>query len=120
MDLSQSMQELVPIKTLFSEVITLVDQDTVRLEFINHSTVFEDNYLVVKVTYNHKFPVMNPRYNHTSAKYHWFREKITSGECYVKNVDGKDQKVNIFTKGIQGDIFLHIYIFNRWYIQEVG
>ena len=38
----------------------------------------------------------------------------------MNNVDGKDQKVNIFTKGIQGDILLHIYIFNRWYIQEVG
>ena len=48
------------MKTLVSEVVKLVGQDTKRLEFSTHSTVSDDNYGVVKVNHNHKLPIMNP------------------------------------------------------------
>ena len=99
---------LVHIKTLVSEVVKAVGQDTKRLDFSTHSTLSDDNYGVVKVNHNHKLPIMTPGYNHISVKYHWFRDKIYIGECSIKKVDGKYQKANIFTRDLQGDIFLHI------------
>ena len=114
------MRDLVPIKTLVSEVVKAVGQDTKRLEFSTHSTFSEDNYGVVKVTQNHKLPLMTPGYNHISVKYHWFRENIYIGECSVKKVYGKDHKANIFTRDLQGEIFLHIRdLLREWYIKSV-
>ena len=66
------MRDLVPTKTLVSEVVKAAGQDTKRLYFSAHSTVSEDNYGVVKVTKNHIFPVMTPGSNHITIKYHWF------------------------------------------------
>ena len=108
MALSQSMRDFVPIKTLVSKVVRAVVWNTNRIKFITHSTVFWDNYGVVKITHNHKFPLLNPGYNYIVIKFHWFREKIYSGGCSVKKVYGKEQKANIFTKGLQGELLLHI------------
>ena len=96
------------METLVSEVVKEVGQDTKRLEFSTHSTVYEDNYGVVKVNQNHNLTIMTPEYNNVALKYHLFREKIYIGECSIKKVDGKDQKANIFTRDIQGDIFLRV------------
>ena len=93
---------------LVSEVVKAVGQDNKRLEFSTNSKISEDNYGVCKVTHNHKLPIMTPGYKHIAIKYHWFRENIYSGECSMKKVDVKDQKANIFTRGIQGEIFLYI------------
>ena len=106
--LSQPMRDLVPMETLVIEVVKVVGQDTNILEFSNHSTVYEDNYGVVKVTHNHNLPIMNPVYNNIAIKYHWFIENIYIDQCSMKKVDGKYQKANIFTKGLQRDILLHI------------
>ena len=65
-----SMRDLVHMEILVSEVVKAVGHDTKRLEFSNHSTVSENNYGVVKVNHNHKFPLMNPGYNHIALKYH--------------------------------------------------
>ena len=54
------MRDLVPMKKLVSGVVKVVGNYTKRPHFINHSTVSEDNYGVVKVTQNHNFPIMNP------------------------------------------------------------
>ena len=114
--LSQSMRDLVAMETLVIEVVTVVGQDTNILEFSNHSTVYEDNYGVVKVTHNHNLPIMTPVYNNIAIKYHWFIEKIYIGQCSVKNVDGKYQKANIFTRGLQRDILPHIsgFFYGCW------
>ena len=114
------MMDLVATETLASGVVKVVGQDTNILEFSNHSTVYEDNYGVVKVTHNHNLPIMNPVYNNIAIKYHWFIEKIYIGKCSVKNVDGKYQKANIFTRGIQRDILLHIRkLLFGWYIKAL-
>ena len=58
------------METLVSEVVKEVGQDTKRLEFSTHSTVYEDNYGVVKVNHNHNLTIMHPRYNHITINNH--------------------------------------------------
>ena len=110
--LLQSMRDMVPMKTLVSEVVKAVGPDTKRLDFSTQSTVSEDNYGAVKITQNHKLPIITQGYNEISIKYHLFRENIYSGNCSVKKVEGKEHKSNIFNKGLQGEIFLHIKIYS--------
>ena len=86
----------------------MVGQDTKILEFSTHSTVSEDNYGMVKVNHNHNLSVTTPISNQIFIKYHWFIDKMYSGWCSVNMMDVKDQKANIFTRGLQGGIFLHI------------
>ena len=61
--LSQSMRDLVPMKTLAGE-------DPKRLEFTMHSTGFDDNAGVVQVTQNHNLCLMTPGFKHIVARYH--------------------------------------------------
>ena len=118
--LSQTMRDLVYMKTVVNEVVNAVGQDTKRLYFSTQSTVSENNYGVVKVTQNHKLSTMTPGYNHTTIRYHWFREKIYIGGCSVQKVEGKDQKANIFTRVLHGEIFLHIRgLLCGWQIKPV-
>ena len=98
--LSQYMIYLVPMKILVSEVIKSVCNYPGRLYLSTHSTVFEDNSGVVEVNQNYKMPVTTPGSKNIYAKYHWFREKIASGECSAKDVNGNEQKSDIFTKGL--------------------
>ena len=58
--LSQSTRHLVIMKTLVSEVVKVIGQDTKKLEFITHSTVTGENYGPVNVNHNHKLPMMTP------------------------------------------------------------
>ena len=69
---------------------------------------------MVKVTQNHNFPLLNPGYNHIPLKYQLFIEKIYSGDCSMKKVDGKDHKSNIFTRDLQGGIFIQI---RKWFVE---
>ena len=48
------------MKTLVSEVVKVIGQDTKKLEFITHSTVTGENYGPVNVNHNHKLPMMTP------------------------------------------------------------
>ena len=109
------MMDLVATETLASGVVKVVRQDTKRLDFSTHATVSEDNYGVFQVTQNHRLPILTPGYNHITIKYYWFIERIHSGDCSMKKVDGKYQKAKIFTRDIQGEIFLHIIkLFCGW------
>ena len=75
---------------------------------------------MVKITLKYKLPVVTPVSKHITVKYHRFKEKITNGYCSVKKVDGKDQKADTFTKGIQEDILLHIIkLMCGWFIKAV-
>ena len=58
--LLQYTRDLVPMKTLVSEFVKAVWNYTKRLEFSTYLTVSEDNYGGVKVTKNHKLPLMTP------------------------------------------------------------
>ena len=106
------------IKKVVNEVVNAVGKDTKKLDFSNHPIVSENNYGVDKVTQNHRLPIMTPGYNQIAGIYHWFRKKIYSGNCYLKKVEGMDQKANMFIRDIKGDILLHTEkLFYGWYVE---
>ena len=54
-----------------------------------------------------KIPRMTPILNHIAVKYHWFRHHV-GNEFVIRNIDSENQKADIFTKGVQGQIFIRI------------
>ena len=52
-------------------------------------------------------PRKNTTSKQTAVKYHWFREH--SGKVFVtQKIESENQKSNIFTKGLQGKLFVRI------------
>ena len=47
------------------------------------------------------------RTKHIGIKYHWFKSKIRVGEIELLPIDTKDQKADIFTKGLTTTEFEH-------------
>ena len=69
--------------------------------------MYEDNNGAVVVA---TIPRMTPTSNQISVKYHWFRQHV--GKKYVIwNIKSKNQKADIFTKGLQDQIFVRIMKF---------
>ena len=54
-----------------------------------------------------KIPRMTPTSNHIAVKYHWFRHHVGK-EFVIWKIESEDQKADISTKGLQGEIFLMI------------
>ena len=54
-----------------------------------------------------KSPSMNPTSKQISVKYHWFRQHV-GGEFVIWKIESENQKTDIFTKGLQGQIFVRI------------
>ena len=52
-------------------------------------------------------PGMTPISKHIAIKYHWFRQYIGK-EFVIQKIDSENQKTDIFTKGLQGKIFVNI------------
>jgi hypothetical protein len=103
--LSQAIRELLPMRALFQEVGT-----TLKLKCANptilHSTVFEDNNGALSLATS---PKISPRTKHIAVKYHHFRSKIGSDKgIIIQRVDTKEQKADIFTKGLGAQQFDYI------------
>ena len=63
-----------------------------------HSTVFEENNGALGLS---KPPRTSLRTRHISVKYHFFREKFGENKgIMIHRVESKDQKADIFTKGL--------------------
>ena len=69
------------------------------------STVYEDNNGARIVA---TCPRLTPTSKFIATKYHWFRQHVYSGEIDINRVDSKNQLADIFTKGLQGNIFVAI------------
>ena len=67
-------------------------------------TIYEYNNGSIDVATS---PVMTPTSNHIAVKYHWFRQHIGK-EFVIQKLELENQKADIFTKGLQGKIFLRI------------
>ena len=92
MALSHSFRALLSLKSLIKEVI------------VSNSTVYEDNigYTVVATS-----PRMNPTSKQIYVKYHWFRQHVVK-KSVIQKIESENEKADIFTKGLQGKIFLRI------------
>lgn len=98
--LSQAMRDLIPMRTLLTELATLTNftfGDT-----ITHSTVFEDNKGCVELA---NAPKMRPRTKHIAIKYHHFRSHVARGDIKIQWIDTKHQLADIFTKPLAEPLF---------------
>ena len=102
--LYHSVRELPPLKSLIKEVIDNMVIDCENLKFVSSSTVYEDNNGAIFVATS---PRMTPSSKHIPVKYHWFRQHVGE-EFLICNIESENQKADIFTKGLQGQIFVRI------------
>ena len=104
MALSHSIRILLPLKSLIKEVIDNLGIDCENLKFVSSSTIYEDNNGAIIVATSHR---MTPTSKHIAVKYHWFRQHVGK-EFVVRKINSENQKADIFTKGLQGQIFVRI------------
>ena len=99
---SMAMRELLPMRALLQEIgeawgLEITNPSLVR------STVFEDNMGCLSLV---NVPKMSPRNKYLALKYHFFRDQIGEAKGIVaKYISTKEQKADIFTKGLPGDQF---------------
>ena len=102
MALSHSVRALIPLKSLIKEVIDNLVIDSENLKFMSRSTIYEDkNGAIVVAT----IPRMTPTSKHIAVKYHWFRKNVEK-EFVIWKIESENRKEDIFTKGLQGQIFV--------------
>ena len=65
----------------------------------NVSKVWEDNVGTQNLA-NRKGPLMTSRTKHIGIKYHLFRYKIQPNSIVILRIDTKQQRADIFTKGL--------------------
>ncbi len=71
-----------------------------------HSTIFEDNNGALGLA---TAPKLTPRTKHIAVKYHWFKSHIGKEQGFViRKVEFKNQKADIFTKGLIAETFQHV------------
>ena len=54
-----------------------------------------------------KSPIMNPTSKQISVKYHWFRQRVGKG-FLIRKIGSENQTADIFTKDLQGEIFVSV------------
>jgi hypothetical protein len=100
--LSQAMRDLLPMRSFLQEIGKRLNLKFAK-ETMLHSTVFEDNNGAISLA---TAPKITPRTKHIAVKYHHFRDNvgIEKGIEIVK-IDTKEQKADIFTKGLAADTY---------------
>jgi hypothetical protein len=118
--LSQSMRDLIPIREILKEIMTIVFKREATIKYSSHSkafsdaqdtvchnieqsTVFEDNQAALKFA---RMPKLSPRTKHIGIPYHWFRTKVESLDIHIEAIDTDSQLGDSFTKGLATPKFL--------------
>ena len=104
MALSHSVRALLPLKSLIKEVINNLRIDSAKLKFVSSSTIYEENNGATVVATS---PRMTTTSKKIAVKYHWFRQHVGK-EFVIRKIESENQKADIFTKCIQGQIFVRI------------
>ena len=102
--LSHFVRALLPLKSLIKEVIDNLGIDIDNLKFVSSSTIYEENNGAIVVATS---PNMTPSSKHIAVKYHWFRQHVGK-EFLIRKIESENQKTDVFTKGLQGQIFVRI------------
>jgi Reverse transcriptase (RNA-dependent DNA polymerase) len=118
--LSQAMRDLIPIREVLKEIMTVVFEVNKSISYVTHSksvhaphnvdkkynippsTVFEDNDACLKFA---QMPRLTPRTKHIGIPYHWFREQVESLQVQLERIDTKNQLADQFTKGLSATSF---------------
>ena len=104
MALSHSVRALLPLEIIIKEVIDNMGTDSDNLKFVSSSTFYEDNNKAIVVATS---PRLTPTSKHIDVKYHWFRRHIGK-DFVIRKIGSRNQKADIFTKGLQLQIFVRI------------
>ena len=102
--LSSSVRALIPLKSLTKKVIDNLGIDSYKLKFVSIYNVYKGNNGAIVVATSTK---MTPTSKHIAVRYHWFRQNI-GREFVIRKIESENQKEDIFTKGLQGEIFVKI------------
>ena len=102
--LSLIVRALLPLKSIIKEIIDNLGIYSDKLKFVSSPNIYEDNNGDIVVATS---PRMTPKSNHISVKYHWFRQHVGK-ELVIWKIESENQKADIFTKGLQGQIFVRI------------
>jgi hypothetical protein len=117
--LSQSMRDLIPIREVLKELMTIVFERTPLITYHSHckafddsigttsfaipqSTVYEDNDACLKFA---RMPKLTPRTKHIGIPYHWFHTQVERLEIQIERIDTTLQLADQFTKGLPVDMF---------------
>ena len=75
-----------------------------KMEFVSISTVYEKNNgdMILETS-----PTMTLTPNHIAVKYHCIRHNYGK-EFVIRKIYSENQKADIFTKGLQGELFSRI------------
>ena len=105
---SVAMRELIPMREILKYISTNMNlrQPTESLV----STVWEDNSAALSLMQS-PLPKITPRSKHFAVKHHWFKSHLGEegrNQIFAKKIDTKQQKADIFTKGLRTDVFQRI------------
>ena len=100
MALYHFVRALLPLKSLRKEVIDNLGIDSEKLKFVSSFNIYEDNKGAIVVA-------TSPRVKHIAVKYHWSRKHVGK-EFAILKFESENQKADIFTKSLQGQIFVRI------------
>jgi hypothetical protein len=112
--LSQCMRDLIPIREVLKEIMSIVFELKPKITYHLHSqaftdtigtvphhipqsTVFEDNEACLKFA---RMPTLTPRTKHIAIPYHWFRTQVENMEIHIEGINTNDQLAHQFTKGL--------------------
>ena len=98
------MRELLPLLDTLNAITSMMGIS--RDPTTTISSVWEDNEAALTIMTNHVdgLPKLSPRTRHIACKYHWFPGKLGS-TIVAKKIHTKQQKADIFTKGMRTDDF---------------
>ena len=104
--LSTLMKDLIAIRKLLKEIGEKCKLDFVKPAMI-HSMIFKDNNGALSLA---TAPKLTLRTNYIVVKYHWFMSHISKEKKFlIVKVVSKDQKVDLFTKGLTAETFEHVH-----------
>ena len=102
MALYKSIRELFTLKSIIKEVIERLGIDSEKQKLVSSSTVYDDNNGAIVLA---KITRMNPTSKQISINYLWFGQHVGK-EFVTRKIDSENQRVNIFTQGLQGELFV--------------
>jgi hypothetical protein len=104
---SQAMRELIPLIATLDAITS--EMGISRDPTTTISSLWEDNEAALTIMTNHinGLPKLSPRTRHIACKYHWFLGKLGKN-IIAKKIHTKQQKADIFTKGMRTEDFAHI------------
>jgi hypothetical protein len=94
--LSSGMRALVPLRTIFFEIVNCFDVPAERVSTISHA--HEDNEAALHVAAADP-PRLTARNKHWNTKHHWFRSKLGNG-IKVLPIPSEEQLADVHTKAL--------------------